>query len=902
MISKKRDYHLYCAISIMPLSIPNIPDHVEVTLRISLSLILTYVLSLGSFPNTIPPSQTVVIASVASAFTMVLPTLLFSVGGAAMSMVTAVLIALIISTILLAVAATGGVAAYVAAYFCVAMMLSGLRFTSQGDMTNILLMFSALNTMSLSAVAEKEGLAFVRSLWTETGTTNPNAVFCNTLIGMCWVAVCISFARVLPPARTARHLLSTTLLPKVLKDLATFIRLTVEYHVKDDIEDAHDSDDDDDDDDDENDKTSGTTLGNGAADSHNEGSEKRRDGIDDVIMSVVQDASITLGGGVAGLTVFEPHIGRFCMCSPPVDVVTLLTNLIHSVNDMILSSLSLRAFSKAGFKEIEMDGLKDVYEQSALLLDRCAVALASSNPLPNEGDEAEALSAEEKDIETSPAFDPIRLSDKSLRVEQLTKEWIQTMATDDRTRTHFDKEARNVYVRSLKPWIMSLFGFGLLSAMSESLRKAVTPVYWKRVFLPPHYAFRKFIWCLKFAIGFTALVIMQVYWPAFANLEVPTSDEMASPHFAGWALIAYAFSTTQTVEGTWKKSALRALGTVAGGFSGWLALTACKSNPWGLGAWMTITSSLVAYSGLPKGFSSRFGLDHDLAWGPAYFAMTQALVVMEVYAGYGTKNDITVNRIIANLVGIAMAVFMATIPPGVTYGGSPCSAQFLLEDIKRAFRECIELMLAGSGTDATITNDDLSEKLFQLHANVLATFTSEFDESNKNFIDATQLASLPILKVDARMKAGLDTLAILGCSVLSLIRFGACLPMEPSERFGQGSEERKALEKILHGLDIVDDPRNISGFYMHHDQTSGAPKHNAILSPRENEDQRVVPAHTTFVHFCIYLCHYIMQREIKFDAIQYGFVGEKMSSLGTRTTLPPGVPLLSVFEGDKKQE
>lgn len=71
--------------------------------------------------------------------------------------------------------------------------------------------------MSLSSVAEKEGLGFVASLWTEQGIQNPNAIFRNTLIGMLWATLCIIVARLLPPARTARcfHSTSTKLIPKL---------------------------------------------------------------------------------------------------------------------------------------------------------------------------------------------------------------------------------------------------------------------------------------------------------------------------------------------------------------------------------------------------------------------------------------------------------------------------------------------------------------------------------------------------------------------------------------------------------------------------------------------------------------------------------------------------------------
>ncbi len=142
-----------------------------------------------------------------------------------------VIIALIISTALLAVAATAGTPVYIASYFLVALILSGLRFSKQGGNTALLLMFTALNTTSLLAIAEQEGPSFVASLWTEKGTTNPFAAFRNTLIGICWACLCTAFGRLIPPARTARSLHSRMLLPKVLKDIATFIRLTVAYHI-----------------------------------------------------------------------------------------------------------------------------------------------------------------------------------------------------------------------------------------------------------------------------------------------------------------------------------------------------------------------------------------------------------------------------------------------------------------------------------------------------------------------------------------------------------------------------------------------------------------------------------------------------------------------------------------------
>mmetsp|Transcript_17431 Transcript_17431/g.37647 ORF Transcript_17431/g.37647 Transcript_17431/m.37647 type:complete len:869 (-) Transcript_17431:198-2804(-) len=853
----------------------SIPDHVEVTIRLCLSFILTYIITLGSFPLVIPQSQVVIIASVASAFTMILPTLLFSIGSAISGMVTNVLVALIVATLLLAVAATGGVNAYIGAYFIVALVLSGLRFTKEGSSSALLLMFVSLNTMGLSTVAEEKGIGFVASLWTESGVQNPNAVFRNTLIGMCWVTLCIIFARVIPPSRTLRFAFSRKLLPKVLKDVASFIRVTVAHHIRDDIDDVEDSDDDDLQEVIHS-TTSESPLLRLSARRSDDINEKPKS-MNDACIKIVQDASITLVPGLVELTALEPRIRRiFCECGSPQNLVTLLLDLTNAVNDLVFSSLTLRAFSKAGFQEIQIDGLGEKYEETAVTLDRCAGALATLNQ-----SNVVAEASGEDPGNSNSAFDPIRLNFRAMRVEECTNNYIDAMVPIDRTHSYFDKSARTVYVRFLCPWIMGA-GFGLILAIFGCFVKAFTPMTWKRIFRAPYYDLPKFVWCLKFAVGFMALVSMHVYWPAFANLELSTKDEATGARFSGWYLIAYAFSTTQTVEGTWKKSILRIVGTVFGGFSAWLALTASQDSPVGLGIWMTITSTTVAYFGLPEGLSSRFGLDKDAAWGPAYFSMTQALVTLEVYWGYGGKNDITLNRIVSNLVGIAMSMAMALIPPGV-YGNSPRESKFLLEDQKRALRDCIGLVLEGSD----------SAKFHHLYATAKATFVAGFSEANENYNDANKLQRLCILKPNPRMKLELNNAAVLGSSILSLIRFGIILvEAEPEDEgsFAEGSEERRALETILEGLDIVDDPHKISRYHMHHQAGEGKSHERPnILCDSLNQAQRAVPAHTTFVHLCVYLCHYISHRELKLDNIYWGFLGKRHTSKGRRTTLPKPV-------------
>jgi hypothetical protein len=846
----------------------SIPDHLEVTIRVCLSLILTYTLSLGFFPNAVPPSQSVLIASIAS-FTIVLPTLLFIIGAFVFpGILTTTIIALILATTLLAIAATAGTPAYIVVYFFFALIISGLRFSKEGNSTAMLLLYMSLFTTSLVAVAEQQGLPFVASLWTQQGITNPNAVFRNTLIGTFWACVCTAFGRLLPPPRTARSLYSRVLLPKVLMDIATFIRLTVAYHnIKDD-------------DMIENNVKSAEGRGeedpvedNDAANDNN----KKMENIDDVAMRVVQDGSITIGGGLAKLTYFEPRITHvLCQCGQPIDTPTMLKDLTNAVNNSIFAALTLRSFSKAGFKELDQGGLKEVCEESAKILDQCADDLASlkKSGADDNDDGGELLPSDSYHLQ----LDPVMGQKCALKVKTLVESWNMAMGpVDDRNRRHFDKGARGVIVKSILPWIYGA-GIGLLVALMGCVRKALTKTTWKRIFLPPYYDLLKLIWCIKFAVGFTVLLCMQAYWPAFANLEVPTSDQLTSAYFAGWFLIAYGCSTTQTTEGTWKKSFLRIIGTTVGGFSAWLGLTICGENAYGLGAWMTAINTLAVYLFLPKGFPSRFGLDQDNAMGPAYFAMTHALIVMEVYSGAGGKDEITVNRILANLVGICMAMLMSILPGGV-YGNSPREAKFLLEDQKRAFRDCLKLVLEESDSD----------EFHHYHASAKSSFLAGFIEANDNYNDTKMLKRLCILTPNPEMKIGLTTLAIIGSSVLKLIHFGAILvESNPCAETRFNEEDRKIIESILDNLDIEEDIHNTSLYGMHHQKGEGK-KHESLdvsQSNLQDDTERVVPVHTTFTHLCIFIAHNVINHEIKLDEIQYGFFNNQKSPQGRRTKLP----------------
>ena len=246
-----------------------------------------------------------------------------------------------------------------------------------------------------------------------------------------------------------------------------------------------------------------------------------------------------------------------------------------------------------------------------------------------------------------------------------------------------------------------------------------------------------------------------------------------------------------------------------------------------------------------------------------------------------------------------MALLMASIPPCV-YGGSPRDTLHLLEDYKRVFRSCIELMLEGSGTDAALSNDDLKSKMNHLHSTAKALFISEYSEADANYKDADQLQRLFILKLDPTLRAELDYMAVLGSSILGLLRFGVALLEIDSDRsmqFAEGSEDREILESLLEGLQVAE--HGTSGFHKHHRAGMGK-EHSrpklAMDTAKKREGQRAVPPTTTFVHFCSYLYHYILHREANLDEVSFGFVGKtKTNYSGKKSKVPAKLPSLKMY-------
>jgi hypothetical protein len=493
-------------------------------------------------------------------------------------------------------------------------------------MTCFLVIEMALNSQPLARAAAANGMEFVKSLWTERGVTNERALYTNTLVGMLWIIFVIIVGRILPPFRTVRSGIVKGLIPASLNSVADSIDLNAK-----DLQLRLQSQG----------KDSGDKVDAKASEGDSVDPEDQKKSREQLVAKLIHEKSVLTNGKVATMTAFEPRMLRF---APPECSWMVLKALCIAVDRTVLASLALgEAWRDPKELSLEMEQqLIPSYAAAAAVLRKCAEAVMSNSMVeldPDSGYEEGAPGAPEEsaqDVLDDMAVDPIFFKKVCQEVVTTTNDWVSVAGPPDRTKPFFDKSTRTAMKENIVPWFKGSVWYFI--ALYRSLRAGVSPSVWHQSVCPPYHNADKAAWCINFTIGFTTLVAMGVFWDEFRSLDNES-----------WFLIAYAFSTTQTAEGTAKKGILRLLGTAGGGFSGWLALTACGEDGnsiYGLIAWLTVFTGLAAYFGLPRGFKARVGLSPDYGYLPAYFVMTQ----VRVFASFSEFcRSHLISRVIASL-------------------------------------------------------------------------------------------------------------------------------------------------------------------------------------------------------------------------------------------------------------
>lgn len=134
-----------------------------------------------------------------------------------------------------------------------------------------------------------------------------------------------------------------------------------------------------------------------------------------------------------------------------------------------------------------------------------------------------------------------------------------------------------------------------------------------------------------------------------------------------------------------------------------------------------------------------FGASGDHGAWPKYLLLTCTLVSLEVYAGLGSRDELTVNRVVATITGVLMAIVVSAIPP-VVRGGDDSHIRNYQQALTTAFIELLKGML-NKDIALQMRSDEYQESY--LHDAI-----REREKAMRLLKDASMLKCLPIFRVD----------------------------------------------------------------------------------------------------------------------------------------------------------
>jgi hypothetical protein len=129
------------------------------------------------------------------------------------------------------------------------------------------------------------------------------------------------------------------------------------------------------------------------------------------------------------------------------------------------------------------------------------------------------------------------------------------------------------------------------------------------------------------------LFAVTIYLPNYAGLGVDEDEQdiFTSAKHQGWMMLGYALVWRPTVEGTIKKGLMRIVGTLLGGFCGWVGTIVCAGisfaaaendvsfatmamNPYGTVIWTTFFNVVAAYFTTDAGPNGCFGQNYSFGY------------------------------------------------------------------------------------------------------------------------------------------------------------------------------------------------------------------------------------------------------------------------------------------------
>jgi len=847
--------------------------HVEVTLRIGFAMLLGYTVT---FSDIMPIDTSVLLGILVPFCAMLFPTLTFAYGSLVLPLFGLFLFCYVSSTLLLAIAAVGGNGPFLAAFGIWCFWVAFLRWDKgEGFKTSVILIVTifqivliwpnygtvingcvlpnphlspavreALTDMIQPTVnnatalgpgthlvdiisgglqgqtaqitiksdgSEHEtfiegGMWIVRAMWTSSGIRNPLASYQSVMIFICWLIAILAVIFFIPPFRTVRSALCKSIIPAALKEAANSLRLfSKRMETQNSASDG------------EIELARIETQNSASGVVYRDIDKERMDSISKLNTYI----NTLFEGNLAKYTVYEPRLLAF---KPPECTMEILVQLSQVTSRCLRIAYGIDVLTSKDDEYGFLHKNRKQYEDLAATIEQCAQALSSSDAslidkLKVTQSEPIAIAHEagaNSSVDNAEPYDPLELKKYVSDVAALTRRWLETMEPFNKRTPHFFSHDSFIgFLKNLRPWIYAQISHVVY--LVQVLKECCKPSVWQLFLRMDRYELQKLVWCVKYAIGFTALLAMSCYWPEYQqNFVVSSRDDpnrgIYSFQNGGWAMASYCFATTQTTEGSVKKGILRMAGTIIGAFSAWLALLVCEDdrysrqyNTVGIVAWMTITSVIATYISTERGFSARIGLSNDYAFGPIYFLITQIIIVCNAFYFFGPegRDAMTINRMLSNLVGILMSTILALIPPG-NWGGDPGHCKAMIKHHWNLSTEAIRLLLScGLTPDGEPVEDQCKQKaavLMELREQTIRQ-SAKMQELVVDFEkDAVRLNKFPLFQVDPKLKAVIGNVTRDVHIAAYVPQVAARILLNPQSRnaaLGNESSGRKELERLL---------------------------------------------------------------------------------------------------------
>lgn len=777
-------------------------EHVEVTLRLSLSIFLGYVLTFASSTSSIFPPETKLLFGVLVPFcSMSFPTLAFTFAAVILPLFSVFLFIQVIATILATVTVVGGYDAFIAAFaffvFCItffrfiktegnkcSIILIGIVFqtiltwpnvvtirngfsypnkflppqiqTLLGDMLEDTVQAAkdmgqgkhSINVISgvlkdhivdvtiandgSSETYFSGGMWLVRETWNlSSGIQNPFAKCGNILLTSLWIILILAVAVLLPPIRTMRTAVWRGIIPAALLDASSIIRsyaATMDKEKSDDVASRNDEE----------------------LDSGSNGNARYK-----IRGKCVYHINTLFAGNLAKLTALEP---RIFVCKPGQRTTAILFQLSEVTSKCVRIALGIEPLTERE-KEFLSDENAHQYLEVADTLEKCAKALAYCDISILETDDIITENMEDDD-ENGATYDPFHFQKHASDVVLFSKKWLNAMSIEPPTESTYSLA---IFFESIKPFVLVQVSHFL--NLGSLLMKVFQKTTWTG--LSKSHSLPRLVWCLKYTVGMTMLT-GGFFWDTYREGFVICSKDdplrlVFASQNAAWCCIAFCFATTQTVEGSIKKGILRMIGTIIGALSAWLALLACETgrytnryNPYGIITWLTVTTILSVYVSTERGFAARVSLSNDYGFGPLYFVVTQVIIVSYGYYYYDPESIpvLVVNRMVSNLVGIALSMLLALIPPTIK-GSDPSHCESIVTFHRNSVAEVLNILLSchldpENGNVKGI--EGARSKLKILSSKILVQGTHMQEMAVDFEKDASKLRKVPIFLVDPLLK------------------------------------------------------------------------------------------------------------------------------------------------------